>query len=248
MVRLGEQRTLLAHLPEATFFSRYREPLLRRLRIENLVLIREAELEPGAGLNAITGETGAGKTILAQAIGLLLGAKGDAAFVGPGADEAYVEAEFELPAGLLEEDELEALAELRPEDEEGARPRAARVCRRPDARLRVGPERGTGGPGRRSGAADRDVRPVRAAAARAPAYQLDVLDAFAGEEQLRLRAELRLALARARRGSPAARRAEQRRRGRGVAARRAARARGGHGRADGRRRTRCVRSGSGSGT
>ena len=66
--------------------------MLRRLRIENLVLIREADLALGPGLNAITGETGAGKTILAQAIGLLLGAKGDAGFVGPGAEEASVEA------------------------------------------------------------------------------------------------------------------------------------------------------------
>ena len=57
--------------------------VLRRLRIENLVLIREAELTFAPGLNAITGETGAGKTILAQAIGLLLGARGDAAYVGP---------------------------------------------------------------------------------------------------------------------------------------------------------------------
>jgi DNA repair protein RecN (Recombination protein N) len=93
--------------------------LLRRLRIENLVLIREAELELAPGLNAITGETGAGKTILAQAIGLLLGAKGEAGFVGPDATEAYVEAELDLPAELLEEDGLEALAELRPEDEDG---------------------------------------------------------------------------------------------------------------------------------
>ena len=53
--------------------------MLRSLRIENLVLIRKAELDFGPGLNVITGETGAGKTILAQAIGLLLGAKGDAA-------------------------------------------------------------------------------------------------------------------------------------------------------------------------
>ena len=83
------------------------------------MLIREADLELGPGLNAITGETGAGKTILAQAIGLLLGAKGDAGFVGPGAEEAYVEAEFDLPRGLFEEEGLEALAELRPEDEEG---------------------------------------------------------------------------------------------------------------------------------
>src|SRR5512146_3109856 len=93
--------------------------MLRRLRIENLVLIREAELELAPGLNAITGETGAGKTILAHAIGMLLGAKGDAAAVGPGAPEAYVEAEFDLPPGLLDEDELQALAELQPDGEEG---------------------------------------------------------------------------------------------------------------------------------
>jgi len=60
----------------------YDRCVLRRLRIENLVLIREAELELAPGLNAITGETGAGKTILAQALGLLLGAKGDDSFVG----------------------------------------------------------------------------------------------------------------------------------------------------------------------
>src|SRR2546426_590390 len=88
--------------------------VLRRLRIENLVLIREAELELAPGLNAITGETGAGKTILAQALGLLLGAKGDDSYVGAAGDEAYVEAELDLP------DELEKLDELRPEGE--ARP------------------------------------------------------------------------------------------------------------------------------
>src|SRR5581483_4957904 len=86
--------------------------MLRRLRIENLVLIREAELELAPGLNAITGETGAGKTILAQAIGLLLGTKGDDLLVGPAGEEAYVEAELDLP------DELDELAELRPESED----------------------------------------------------------------------------------------------------------------------------------
>ena len=59
-----------------------RGTMLRRLRIENLVLIKEAELAFAPGLNAITGETGAGKTILAQAIGLLLGSKGDAGYIG----------------------------------------------------------------------------------------------------------------------------------------------------------------------
>src|SRR5882724_2971020 len=93
--------------------------MLRRLRIENLVLIQDAELSFARGLNVITGETGAGKTILAQAIGLLLGAKGDSAYVGPGGADAYVEAEFDLPAGLLDEEAFESLLELRPDDEEG---------------------------------------------------------------------------------------------------------------------------------
>src|SRR3954447_12518641 len=88
--------------------------LLRRLRIENLVLIREAALELDAGLNAITGETGAGKTILSGAIGLLLGSKGEAAAIGAAAGEAYVEAELDLPA----DDTLGELADLRPEGED----------------------------------------------------------------------------------------------------------------------------------
>ena len=93
--------------------------MLRRLRIENLVLIRDAELELAPGLVALTGETGAGKTIVTQAIGLLLGAKGDAASVGVAGPEAYVEAELDVPDGFFEEDGLEALRELRPEDEPG---------------------------------------------------------------------------------------------------------------------------------
>ena len=85
--------------------------MLRKLRIENLVLIREAELEFASGLNAITGETGAGKTILAQSIGLLLGARGDAAMIGPAGGEAYVEAELDGDGEFLEE--------VRPDGETG---------------------------------------------------------------------------------------------------------------------------------
>ena len=93
--------------------------MLRRLRIENLVLIREADLELDPGLVALTGETGAGKTIVTQAIGLLLGAKGDAASVGAAASEAFVEAELDVPEGFFEEEGLETLHELRPQDEPG---------------------------------------------------------------------------------------------------------------------------------
>ncbi len=65
-----------------------------------------------------TGETGAGKTMLAQAIGLLGGSQPGAALVGPHAVEAYVEAELELPDGLLDDPALAALAALRPDGED----------------------------------------------------------------------------------------------------------------------------------
>src|SRR5436305_13147004 len=93
--------------------------MLQRGRREKLVPIHEAEPGSARGRNAISGWTGAGKTIRAQAIGLLLGAKGEAGYIGPDGDEAYVEAELDVPAALLEEDDFASLAELRPKDEEG---------------------------------------------------------------------------------------------------------------------------------
>ncbi|MGN6379266.1 MAG: DNA repair protein RecN [Gaiellales bacterium] len=92
--------------------------MLNRLLIENLVLIERAELELAPGLNVFSGETGAGKTMLAQAIGLLAGAQPGAALVGPHGAEAYVEAEIELPDGLLDEPALAAVADLRPDGED----------------------------------------------------------------------------------------------------------------------------------
>jgi DNA repair protein RecN (Recombination protein N) len=167
--------------------------MLRTLRIENLVLIREAELTFGPGLNAVTGETGAGKTIFAQAIGLLLGARADASAVGSEGTEAYVEAELDVPDGFFDEDEVASLAELRPEGEAGLV-----VARR------------VFGDGRtRAYAWGRAVarEDVAAAAERLiamsgqfeqrrlarSAFQLDVLDAFCGLEQLERRSDTRAA-------------------------------------------------------
>jgi DNA repair protein RecN (Recombination protein N) len=167
--------------------------LLRSLRIENLVLIREAELSFAPGLNAITGETGAGKTILAQAIGLLLGAKGDAAYVGAGGTDSYVEAEFDLPEGLLDEDAFESLLELRPDDEEGivlARRIGAEGRTRAYAWGRSAAREDVAALGERLLAMSGQFEQRRLGR---PAYQLAVLDSFCGEEQLRRRAETRLA-------------------------------------------------------
>jgi DNA repair protein RecN (Recombination protein N) len=167
--------------------------VLRRLRIENLVLIRDAELEPADGLNAITGETGAGKTILAHALGLLLGQKGDSAAVGPGGSEAYVEAEFDVPEGFFDDDELTTLAELAPEDEPGL-VLARRVFA--DGRTRAYAW------GRSVAREDLAAATERLVAMSGqfeqrrlarPSYQLDVLDSFCGEEQLRRRREARTA-------------------------------------------------------
>jgi len=167
--------------------------VLRRLRIENLVLIREAELAFAPGLNAVTGETGAGKTIFAQAIGLLLGARGDTSFVGPDGQEAYVEAELELPPAFFEDESLAALAELRPEDEEGlvlARRVFADGRTRAYAWGRGAAREDLAAAGERLIAMSGQFEQRRLARR---SYQLDVLDAFVGEEQAQRRQELRIA-------------------------------------------------------
>src|SRR5919197_979802 len=89
--------------------------MLLELRIENLLLIERTELRLGPGLNAITGETGAGKTILAHSFDLLMGGRARPGIVRPGAGEAYVEGVFELPGGLLDDPELAEIAERLPE-------------------------------------------------------------------------------------------------------------------------------------
>jgi DNA repair protein RecN (Recombination protein N) len=167
--------------------------VLRRLHIENLVLIRDADLVFDPGLNAITGETGAGKTILAQALGLLLGAKGDTGFIGPDADEAYVEAELDLPHSLLEEEGAEALAELRPQSEDGL-VLARRVFA--DGRTRAYAL------GRSTAREDLAAVAERAIAMSGqfeqrrlarPSHQLDILDEYVGDEQRARRTRARIA-------------------------------------------------------
>src|SRR5688500_19511393 len=87
--------------------------VLCELRVENLLLIERAELRLGPGLNVLTGETGAGKTVLTHALDLVLGGKPRAGIVRAGASEAYVEGVFGLPEALRAE-----LGDQLPEDAE----------------------------------------------------------------------------------------------------------------------------------
>src|SRR6202521_5680090 len=70
--------------------------MLLELRIRNFAIIEEAHLEFGAGLNVLSGETGAGKTIILSALGLLLGSRASPDMIRAGEKEAVVEGLFEL--------------------------------------------------------------------------------------------------------------------------------------------------------
>ena len=73
--------------------------MLELLRIRNLALIEDVELEFSPGLNALTGETGAGKSFIMRAVDFLMGERMDRNLVRPGTDKATVEALFVLPEG-----------------------------------------------------------------------------------------------------------------------------------------------------
>ncbi len=87
--------------------------MLRSLNIRDFVIVDRLELEFAGGFGVLTGETGAGKSILLDALGLLLGGRGEAGMVRTGRERAEVSAEFDLPgdgalAGWLAEQELPA--------------------------------------------------------------------------------------------------------------------------------------------
>ncbi|HVY77928.1 MAG TPA: DNA repair protein RecN [Solirubrobacterales bacterium] len=165
--------------------------MLRELRIENLLLIEKAELRLGEGLNAITGETGAGKTVLAHSLDLLMGGKARPQIVRPGAEEAWVEGVFDLPPELLAAPELAELAERLPEAAgEIVLGRRVSASGRTSAFVA----------GRAATAADLKLLGERLLAfygqhehrkLTIAAAQLDVLDGFAGPAHLELRGEYR---------------------------------------------------------
>ena len=172
--------------------------MLLELRVQNLLLIESAELRLGPGLNVITGETGAGKTMLAHALDLLLGGKPRSGIVRPGAEDAYVEGAFELPPGLLADPALADLAELLPDEGEEI-VLGRRVSAGGRSRAFVQGRSATAGDlqelGRRLVAfyGQHEHRKLTVSSA-----QLDVLDAFCGADHLAKREEYAAAHARVR--------------------------------------------------
>jgi DNA repair protein RecN (Recombination protein N) len=167
--------------------------MLCELRVENLLLIERAELRFAQGLNAITGETGAGKTILAHSLDLLMGGKARPQIVRPGAEEAYVEGVFAAPAWLLDDPELaEIRARLPDQAQELVLGRRIASSGRTSAFVQ----------GRSASASDLSALGSRLLAFYGQhqhrklllsSAQLEVLDGFAGEGQLDARARYRAA-------------------------------------------------------
>ena len=159
--------------------------MLYELRVENLLLMERAELRLAPGLNVLTGETGAGKTLLAHALDLLLGGRARSGIVRTGATEAYVEGVFARPPGLEE-----PLEERIPEDADEL-VLARRVW--PDGRTRayICGRSATVGDLRELGSrllafyGQHEHRKLMVATA-----QLDVLDGYGGPAQLELRARV----------------------------------------------------------
>ena len=98
--------------------------MLDELRIEPMGVIETLDLVLGAGLTALTGETGAGKTMLVEAINLLVGGRADGSIVRPGAAEARVEGRFVV------DDEEHVVARVDPRRRAVARPTSTAAWRR----------------------------------------------------------------------------------------------------------------------
>ncbi len=88
--------------------------MLVELRIADLGVIGDATIEPGPGFTAVTGETGAGKTMIVTGLALLAGAKADPRLVRSGASRALVEGRWQVA-----DEQVDSLAELGAETEDG---------------------------------------------------------------------------------------------------------------------------------
>src|SRR5260221_5312214 len=73
--------------------------MITYLKVRNLAIVEEFAIEPGGGLNVLTGETGAGKSLLIDSLEFLRGARGSTEMIRGGTDKMTAEAIVQLPAG-----------------------------------------------------------------------------------------------------------------------------------------------------
>ncbi|MCA1727927.1 MAG: DNA repair protein RecN [Actinobacteria bacterium] len=165
--------------------------MLAEITVENVALIEEATLELAPGLNAITGETGAGKTLLATALQMLLGGRARADAVRAGAKRATIEGIFVLPDGVGERMLHEILGDLAEEVEDEEIVLRRTLTEEGRSRCYVGgvsvPVKALASLGERLVSYHGQREQTRLTD---PAEQLSILDDFLDEEALRARASL----------------------------------------------------------
>ncbi|MGI9861214.1 DNA repair protein RecN [Moorella naiadis] len=158
--------------------------MLRELQIENLALIESLQLSLEPGLTVLTGETGAGKSIIVDAVGLLVGARASAEYIRAGAEKAEVRGLFQA-AGLP--GLAAALAEMGvPAEEDGTLLLNREICRSGRHSCRINGRSLTLGMYQRIGQMLVDIHGQHAyQSILRPAYQMDMVDSLANLMTLR---------------------------------------------------------------
>ena len=174
--------------------------MIEEIRIRDLGVIADATLPLGPGLTVLTGETGAGKTMVVTALGLLLGERADASVVRAGADAATVEGVWSISADARGDDVRERVEDAGGDVEDGELVLARTLAREGRSRAIVGgrtaPASVLAEIGERLVVAHGQSEQIRL---RSRAAQRDALDRFAGREVLALLDELAAAVERWRR-------------------------------------------------
>src|SRR5262245_26111620 len=154
--------------------------MLRDLAVQNLLLIEDVRVELQPGFCAWTGETGAGKTLLLEALGLLLGERGSAELLRSGAEELRITGRFEISSPYLRA-ELERILETPLEDDQVIL--ARRLTRPGRSYAYVNDRPAAVATLRRLGGILVDIHGQRESQSLLqPAYQLQLLDAFGNLE------------------------------------------------------------------
>ncbi|HLI51618.1 MAG TPA: AAA family ATPase, partial [Thermomicrobiaceae bacterium] len=162
--------------------------MLRELAIRDFAIIRELRLRFGPAMNALTGETGAGKSIIIDALGAVLGARASADLVRTGASSAWVEAVFDVAELAGRDDWRQLLAETGIEPEEDLLILSRDIGQNGRSAARINNRSVTASVLGRFGELLVDIHGQSDhLSLLRPAEQLDMLDRYAGTAELRQR-------------------------------------------------------------